>query len=109
MKHGPMFGQVDVLAAEHRFDALGQATFFGYSPKYANRFGGHAILRVVEIETCGFRCQSFAALRIAGEELAQMHIAYSLVMVNERLPRRTTGQRLWPRSWVRCHGCPAPA
>src|SRR6202042_2939369 len=47
---------------------------------------GDSVLRVIEIETLGFKGHLLAALRVLGEELPQMHFGDLLVVRFERLP-----------------------
>ena len=108
VEHRALLGHVDLGAAEHGVDALGEAAFVGQPQQQSDRLVGHPVLRVVEVETGGFRRQALAPPHVVGEELAQMQIAHLLVMRRQRLPRRALGQRLDLSSSVRDHGCPAP-
>ena len=70
-----VFGGVDVLAGEHRGDALAQPRLVGQRQQQAQQLGGDALLGVVEVDAGGFECEALAALRIGGEELAQVQRA----------------------------------
>src|SRR5262245_66505505 len=48
---------------------------------------GHAVLRLCEVEPARFGGQPVAALRVVGEERAQMDVAYAGEVVPQRLPR----------------------
>ncbi len=86
MQHGAVFGDVDLVAAEHRVDARAQPGFVGEFEQQLERLVGDAVLRVVEKEARGFGGEPRAALRIIGEELAQMRAADLLAVGRERLP-----------------------
>ena len=73
VKHGAVLGDVDVLAAEHRVAALGEPALLGQRDEQRERLVGDPVLRVVEVEARGLGGQPLAALRIGGEQVAQVH------------------------------------
>ena len=67
MKHGPLLGDVDLLALEHRVDALAQAGLVGELQQEAQRLVGDTVLRVIEVKAGSKGGQPFAALGIIGK------------------------------------------
>jgi len=55
MQYGTILSDIDLLAAEHRIDALAQAALFGQPQQQFERLVGNAVLRVVEVNTFGLR------------------------------------------------------
>ncbi len=84
---------VDLFAAKHGVDPLAQARFVGQLGEQAERFVGHPILGVVEIDAQGLGGQPLAALRIVGEQFAQVQLAYLVVMFFQGFPGRSLSQR----------------
>jgi hypothetical protein len=62
------FCEVDLVATEHGLNALWEPAFFRKRNQQFDRFIGDAILRIVQKQTCCFRCQPFAPIWIIGEE-----------------------------------------
>ena len=87
MQHGAALGNVDLLAAKHRVDALAQARLLGELDEQLDGVVGDAILGVVEIDADGVEREPFAPRRIVGEELAQMDGRDRLLVGRERGPR----------------------
>ena len=50
VQHGALFGHVDLVAAEHRLDALGQTRPMRERDQQRHRLGGDAVLRIVEAQ-----------------------------------------------------------
>ena len=69
MQHGAALGNVDLLAAEHRVDALAQPRLLRKLDEQLYGFVGDAILGVVGIDADGHAREAFAASRIVREEL----------------------------------------
>ncbi len=88
VQHRAVLGDVDLLAAEHRVDPRAQPAFLGELDQQRERLVGDAVLRVVEVEARRLGRQALAALRVVGEELAQMQVAHLRQMGRKRLPRR---------------------
>ena len=72
VQDGAVFGDVDLVAAEHGVDAGAEAGLLGQLQQQLQRLVGDAVLRVVEEEADGLDGQALAALRIVGEEFAEM-------------------------------------
>ena len=72
VQDGAFFGDVDLVALEHGVDARAKAAFVGELQEELERFVGDAVFGVVEEDAEGFQTQALAALRILGEELAQV-------------------------------------
>ena len=67
VQYRAFFRDVDLLAAEHRIDALAQAGFFGKLKQELQGFVGDAVLGIVEKHADGFGSHALTALRIVGE------------------------------------------
>jgi hypothetical protein len=72
MQHSAVFGDIDLFAAKHRVDPRAQTAFFRQLQQKLQRFIGDAIFRIIEVKANCFQRQTFTALGIVGEELAQM-------------------------------------
>ena len=86
VERGSVLGDVDVLAAEHRVAALGDAALVGERKQKRDRLLGDAVLREVGVDPGGLERQPFDAPGVAREELAQVKAADGLVVPVERLP-----------------------
>ena len=72
VEDGAVLGDVDVLAGEHRFAALLDAALAGQLAEQHQRLVGDPVLREVEVEAGAVGDQALAALRVGGEEVAQV-------------------------------------
>src|SRR5262249_40084550 len=90
MQHSAVLGDVDLVAAEHRVDALAQTTLLGQFSEQPHRFFRDAILRVIKIQTNRLGRQPHATLGIVSEQIAQMPIVHLFVMRREGFPRRSS-------------------
>jgi hypothetical protein len=88
VQHGPVLGDVDLLAREHRIDARSQPRFLRELEQQLEALVGDPILRVVEVDADGLGRHPLAALRIARKELAQVQRPHAPVVSFERLPGR---------------------
>ena len=86
VQHGAVLGDVDLLAAEHRVDALAQPRLLRQRQQQAQRLVGDAVLRVVEVDAGGLERRG--ARRAAGR-------------------RRRARAGAAPSAWV--HGPAAPS
>ncbi len=93
VQHRALLADIDLVTAEHCVDARAQAGFLGEPQQQRERLVGDAVLRVVEVETGGLGSEALAALRILGEERAEVERADLLVVGVERLPGRSCGER----------------
>ena len=75
VEDGAVLGDVDVLAAEHRFAALFDAALAGQLAEQHQRLVGDPVLREVEEEPGAVGDQPLAALFVGGEEVAQVVLA----------------------------------
>ncbi len=92
VQHGAVLRDVDPVAAEHGVDPRPQPGLLRQLEEQPERLVGDAVLRVVEIDADGLGAEPLAALRIRGEEIAQMQLANRLVMSPKGLPGGTPGQ-----------------
>jgi hypothetical protein len=73
VEDGAVLRDVDVLAGEHRADALTETGLLGKLDQEAQRRVGDAVLGVVEKEPLGLHGHARAALVVGGEQLPQVH------------------------------------
>jgi hypothetical protein len=92
VQHRAVLGDVDVLAAEHRVDAVPQPALLGQRDEEAHRLVGHPVLRVVEPDAGRLRDHPLAAAGVVGEELAEVGLLDRGMVRLERLPRRLFAQ-----------------
>jgi len=88
MLHGALFGDVDLVTAEHGVDPLGQIAGLGQFAQQAKRVGVDALLGVVEVQADRFHGQRLAAFGVGGKELAQMLLTDLRKVFLQRLPLR---------------------
>ncbi len=86
VQHGAVLGDVDVLAGEHRFAALLDATLAGQLAEQDHRLVGDPVLREVEVEAGAVGDQPLAARRVGVEEVAQLGVLEVAEMALQRLP-----------------------
>ena len=72
VQDGSVLGHVELLAGEHRFDAIGKARALGEGREELQGFSGRAVLRVIEVQVGGLERHGVATRGIAGEEFAQI-------------------------------------
>jgi hypothetical protein len=72
VQYGPVFGDVNVLAPEHRVPVLRHPGLLGELDKQPHGLVGDAVLGVVEVEACRLCGQPLAASLILGEQVAQV-------------------------------------
>ena len=92
VQHGPVLGDVDVLAGEHRGDPLAQPGPLGERDERRDGLVGDQVLAVVEVELGGLDGQARAALRVGGEELTERRRGEGLVLVAQRAPGSRSGE-----------------
>jgi hypothetical protein len=68
VQDGPILRQVDLVAPEHRVDALAQAAFLGQATEQREGIVRDAVLGVIEIDADRLRGQALDARRVVGEE-----------------------------------------
>ena len=86
MQHRPPFGDVDLLAREHRVDTGTDAARAREVEQQPQRLVGHALLGVIEVEAGGLRDEPLAPLRVLREQLTQVDAAHGFVVRGEGLP-----------------------
>src|SRR5262245_29028412 len=90
VQHSAILGDVDLVAAEHRVDALAQTALLGQFGEQPHRFFRDAVLRVIKIQANRLRRQPLATLSIISEQIAQMPIVHFLIMCRESFPCRSS-------------------
>ena len=93
VQHGAIFGDVDLLAAEHRLDPRLQSGFLRQLQQQLERFVGDAVLRVIQEQSGGLEGHSLPALGIGGEQFLEVQAFDFPVMRRERFPGRALGER----------------
>ncbi len=93
VQDGPVFGDVDLLAAEHGVDPLAQTGFLGQLHEQLKRFVGDTVLGVIQVEPHRLGGQPLAAPGVVRKERAKMHLADLLVMSCQGLPCTAFGER----------------
>ena len=86
VQHRAVFGDVDLVAAEHGIDLLAQTRLFGELDQQLQRLVGHPVLRVVEKDAAGLGGQALAPAGVGGEQIAQGGRADLLEVSLKRLP-----------------------
>jgi len=94
MERRPVFGAVDVLAAEHHVASLGHATLTGERDQELHRFRGDPVLREVGVDPRGLERESLGALRVVVEQVARVEAADGRVMPFQRLPGSASCERV---------------
>ena len=74
VQDGPVLGDVDVVAAEHRLDALRSPRLVRELQEQRDRLVRDPVLRVVEVEPGGLGGQPLAAGGVGGEQVAQVRL-----------------------------------
>ena len=92
VEHRAVLGDVDLVAAEHRLDAVAQPGLLGELEQQTQGFIGDTVLGVVEIDAGGLASQPLPTLGVLGEELPQMQALHSLVVLLQRHPSRERAQ-----------------
>src|SRR5208282_5698104 len=92
MQHSAPLRDIDLVAAEHRVDAVAQARLLRKLNEQFDGLVGNAILGVVERNAGSRERESFAPPRIVRKELTQMERADRLLMGQERSPRGPPGE-----------------
>ena len=93
VEHGPVLGDVDPLAPEHRLSALGQPALGGERREQAESLVGDPVLRQVEVEARRLGDQPLAAARVVGEQVAQVASGELRVVALEAAPGVALAQR----------------
>ena len=77
VEHGPVLGDVDVLAGEHRFAPFVDAALGGEVAEQQQRLVDDPVLREVEVEAGAVGDEALAARRVGVEEVAQVAVGSS--------------------------------
>ena len=87
MQHRAIFGDIDLLAAEHRGSLLAQTTRLGQLHQQAQGWSVTTIFRIIEVQLTPSDGQSLAAPRVVGEQVrAQVNIFDLVEMLSKRPP-----------------------
>ncbi len=93
VQHGAVLGEVDLLTAVHRIDALAEPGLLGELDEQAHRLVRDAVLGVVEIDADGVEGEALATVAVVGEQFAQVSGAQALVVLGKGGPSRTVAKR----------------
>src|SRR5271154_2590894 len=72
MQHGPVLCEVDLIAPEHRVDALADTRLLGELEQELQSLGRDPVLRIIEMDSERIEAELLGASGIPGEELSQM-------------------------------------
>jgi hypothetical protein len=86
VQHRTPLGDVDLLAAEHRVPQRLHPGRHGQLAQQAQRLVGHELLGVVEEEVADAEAVPLDPLRVALEQLPQVHLPHLLTVLGERTP-----------------------
>jgi hypothetical protein len=89
VEHGPVLGDINLLAPEHRVNAFLQAGLLRKLDEESHGVVCNPILRIVKEQAGGFNGHTSTAPRILGEEGSKMHLAGILIMGLEGFPGLT--------------------
>jgi hypothetical protein len=92
MQDRTVFGDVDLLAREHRVDPPAQTGLLRQLQEQRHGLAGDTILRVIEVEPRRLGGKAQAPLAVIREQVPQMQRACLLAMIFERLPRGPLGE-----------------
>ena len=86
-----VLGSVDVLAGVHGVATLFESGRPCQVHQQHQRFAGHPVLAVVDVEVADRQCQLGAAGRVLGEELAEVFSGDLIMVAAQRFPGRRRG------------------
>src|SRR6185312_10502666 len=92
VQHGAILGGVDALAAEHRRDAALEVARRGQRAQQAQGIVVDALLGVVVVQARSLGHQALAALRVGGEQLAQVAGLKLVAVLLQGLPLGQQGE-----------------
>jgi hypothetical protein len=97
-----VLGDVDVLAGEHRFAALGDAALTRQLTEQDHRLVRDPVLGEVEVEAGAVGDQPLAARRVGLEKVAQVALADLGMVALQRPPSRPGHQITHSKTTLRC-------
>src|SRR6266571_2978325 len=92
MEDSSLLCDINLLAPEHGVDALAQARSSCQFQEQFDCLVGNAVLRDVQVDVGGFKCEALAPPRVLGEERSQVNVPHLMVMLLESLPGRVLCQ-----------------
>jgi hypothetical protein len=75
MKHGAVFGAIDLLAPKHGIDPHAQPGFLRQSQEDLDRFIGNAVLGAIEVNACRFGRHACATPQVSSKEFSEILLA----------------------------------
>jgi hypothetical protein len=102
VQHGPIFRDVNFLAAEHCVDPGAQTGLFGELDEQLERFVVDAMFRVIEVDAGRLRSHPLTARRIIREQIPQVQAPHGLIVIPEGLPCRVCARRRRARNLRSC-------
>ena len=93
MEYSAAFGNVDLLATEHRVDTLPKARFHCQLKEKLKRLIRDPILRVIQKNSRGTGGQTLPATGVICKEIAQMFLNHTLMVNRESLPGFAVSER----------------
>src|SRR5262249_17219869 len=95
MQHSAIFGDIDLLAAEHLLHAGSEGRLLGEFDQEIHGLICDPILGVIQEDSAGISRKSPAPLRVAREKSAEMLFLNLLVVSLKSLPSLSSGKRLY--------------
>ena len=86
VEDGPVLGDVNLLPGEHFVAVRLQTDFLGELNQVFQRLVIDAVLGIVEIESAGFRSETFAAFRVSVEEFLDRRLGDLITVRGEGFP-----------------------
>jgi hypothetical protein len=93
VKHGPVLGSVDLLAAEHGLDPRSQTGLFRQLSEELKRLVRNAVLGVIEVNARRLNRHTLATFWVSGKERPKMLLADLLRVILEFFPCRALSER----------------
>jgi hypothetical protein len=93
VKDGPVFGTVDLVAAEHGLDPRSQTGLFRQLDEELKRLVRNTVFRVVKVNANRFGRHPPATFRVSGKEASKMLLTDLISMILEFLPCRALAER----------------
>ena len=93
VQHRAVLRYVDPLPGEHRVPVLLEPGLLGQLEQQAQGLVGDPVLRIIEVEPGGLGAEPLAAIRVLGEEIAQMAAHQLRMVLGQGIEGRALPQR----------------
>jgi hypothetical protein len=92
VEHGPVFGEIDLLAGEQVFPGLIQPGVLGQGPQQGQGLGGDDVLAIIEVKSAGFQGEFRRAAGVGGEQILHLEGSGGPMMGLQGFPGGAFGQ-----------------